>query len=126
MKQAHAWVAIAAIVLASTTGDVLLSRAMKQVGDVGELRRRRGALTVVGRVLSNSNFLLGVLAMTLAFYSLLVGLSWADVSVVGPAAAALTFVANALAAKIFLHERVDRRRWIAALLVASGVVLLAA
>jgi drug/metabolite transporter (DMT)-like permease len=64
--------------------------------------------------------------MTLAFYSLLVGLSWADVSVVGPAAAALTFVANALAAKIFLHERVDRRRWIAALLVAGGVALLAA
>jgi drug/metabolite transporter (DMT)-like permease len=69
---------------------------------------------------------MGVVAMTLAFYSLLVGLSWADVSVVGPAAAALTFVANALAAKIFLHERVDRRRWIAALLVAGGVVLLAA
>ena len=126
MKHAHAWVAIAAIVLASTTGDVLLSRAMKQVGDVGELRRRGGALTVVGRVLSNPNFLLGVVAMTLAFYSLLVGLSWADVSVVGPAAAALTFVANALAAKIFLHERVDRRRWIAALLVAGGVALLAA
>ncbi|HUE51170.1 MAG TPA: EamA family transporter [Terriglobales bacterium] len=126
MKHADAWVAIAAIVLASTTGDVLLSRAMKQVGDVGELRRRGGALTVVGRVLSNPNFLLGVVAMTLAFYSLLVGLSWADVSVVGPAAAALTFVANALAARIFLHERVDRRRWIAALLVAGGVALLAA
>ena len=126
MKHAHAWVAIAAIVLASTTGDVLLSRAMKQVGDVGELRRRGGALTVVARILSNPNFLLGVLAMTLAFYSLLVGLSWADVSVVGPAAAALTFVANALAARIFLHERVDRRRWIAALLVAGGVALLAA
>ena len=126
MKHTHAWVAIAAIVLASTTGDVLLSRAMKQVGDVGELRRRGGALTVVGRVLSNPNFLLGVVAMTLAFYSLLVGLSWADVSVVGPAAAALTFVANALAARIFLHERVDRRRWIAALLVAGGVALLAA
>jgi drug/metabolite transporter (DMT)-like permease len=126
MKHAHAWAAIAAIVLASTTGDVLLSRAMKQVGDVGELRRRGGALPVVGRILSNPSFLLGVLAMTLAFYSLLVGLSWADVSVVGPAAAALTFVANALAAKIFLHERVDRRRWIAALLVAGGVALLAA
>jgi drug/metabolite transporter (DMT)-like permease len=126
MKHTHAWVAIAAIVLASTTGDVLLSRAMKQVGDVGKLRRRGGTLTVVGRVLSNPNFLLGVVAMTLAFYSLLVGLSWADVSVVGPAAAALTFVANALAARIFLHERVDRRRWIAALLVAGGVALLAA
>jgi multidrug transporter EmrE-like cation transporter len=126
MKQAYAWAAIAAIVLASTTGDVLLARAMKQVGDVGELRRRAGVMTVTGRVLRNPSFLLGILAMTVAFYSLLVGLSWADVSLVGPAAAALTFVANAVAAKIFLHERVDHRRWMAALLVAGGVVLLAA
>jgi drug/metabolite transporter (DMT)-like permease len=45
---------------------------------------------------------------------------------VGPAAAALTFVANPIAARIFLHELVDHRRWIAALLVAGGVALLAA
>jgi drug/metabolite transporter (DMT)-like permease len=64
--------------------------------------------------------------MTVAFYSLMFALSWADVSLVGPAAAALTFVANAVAAKIFLHEKVDKRRWAAALLVAGGVVLLAA
>ena len=36
MKHAYTWGAIAVVVLASTTGDVLLSRAMKQVGDVGE------------------------------------------------------------------------------------------
>ena len=126
MKQAYAWAAIAAIVLASTTGDVLLARAMKQVGDVGELWRRAGVMTVAGRMLRNPSFLLGILAMTVALYSLLVGLSWADVSMVGPAAAALTFVANAVAARIFLHERVDHRRWMAALLVAGGVALLAA
>jgi drug/metabolite transporter (DMT)-like permease len=63
--------------------------------------------------------------MTLAFYSLLYGLSWNNVSLIGPAAASLTFVANAIAAKLFLHERVDARRWAAALLVAGGVVLMA-
>ena len=126
MNQGYAWGAIAAIVLASTTGDVLLSLAMKQVGDVGELWREHGLLAVVGRVARNPNFLLGVLAMTAAFYSLLFGLSWGDVSLVAPASASLTFVANAVAAKVFLHERVDHRRWIAALLVAGGVVLLAA
>ena len=126
MKQAYAWGAIAAIVLSSTTGDVLLSRAMKQVGDVGALWRHSGLWTVLARVLRNPNFLLGVLAMTTAFYSLLFGLSWGDVSLIAPASASLTFIANAVAAKIFLHERVDRRRWMAALLVAGGVVLLAA
>jgi drug/metabolite transporter (DMT)-like permease len=126
MKQAYTWSAIAAMVLASTAGDVLLSRAMKQVGDVGALWRRRGLLTVLGRVLRNPSFLLGVLAMTVAFYSLLLGLSWGDVSLVAPASASLTFITNAIAARIFLHERVDHRRWMAAVLVAGGVVLLAA
>jgi drug/metabolite transporter (DMT)-like permease len=126
MKQAYTWSAIVVIVLASTTGDVLLSHAMKQVGDVGDLWRQCGLWTVLRRVLRNPTFLFGILAMTMAFYSLLFGLSWGDVSLVAPASASLTFVTNAIAAKIFLHERVDRRRWLAALLVAAGVVLLAA
>jgi drug/metabolite transporter (DMT)-like permease len=126
MNHAYTWGAIAAVVLASTSGDVLLSRAMKQVGDVGELWRRAGVLTSAGRVLRNPSFLLGILMMALAFYSLLFALSWADVSLAAPASASLTFVANAVTAKIFLHERVDHRRWMAALLVAGGVALLAA
>jgi drug/metabolite transporter (DMT)-like permease len=81
---------------------------------------------VVGSILRHPSFLLGVLAMTVAFYSLLFGLSWGDVSLVAPASASLTFVASAVAAQIFLHERVDHRRWLAAVLVAAGVVLLAA
>jgi drug/metabolite transporter (DMT)-like permease len=121
----YTWSAILAIVLASVVGDVLLSRAMKQVGDVGALRRRRGLWTVIVRVLSNQNFVLGVAAMAVAFFSLLFALSWGDVSLVAPAAASLTFIGNAFAARIFLHERVDQRRWIAALLVAGGVALLA-
>ena len=123
---AYTWGAIAAIVLASTTGDVLLSRAMKQVGDVGEVWRQHGLLTVAGRILRNPNFLFGLTAMAAAFYSLLFALSWADVSLVAPASASLTFVSNAIAANFFLHERVDHFRWVAAILVAGGVVLLAA
>lgn len=120
----NGWLAILAVVLSSSAGDVLLSRAMKQTGDLGRLRRRRGLLFVATSVLRNRYFLLGVLCMAISFYSLLFGLSWNDVSLIGPAAASLTFVANAFAAKIFLHERVDRRRWAAALLVAAGVVLM--
>ncbi len=124
-KDLYAWAAIALIVLASTTGDVLLSYSMKQVGDVGQLWRRRGVLPVVARVLTTPSFALGFLAMGVAFYSLLFGLSWGNLSLVAPASASLTFVANAVAARIFLHERVGRRRWMAALLVAAGVVLMA-
>ena len=121
----NGWLAIAAVVLSSSAGDVLLSRAMKQIGDLGQMRRRRGVVFVGLLVVRNRYFLLGVGCMTFAFYSLLYGLSWNNVSLIGPAAASLTFVANAIAARIFLHEHVDHRRWTAALLVAAGVVLMA-
>ena|ERR1700746_1413019 len=122
----YTWSAIGAIVFASVVGDVLLSRAMKQVGDVHDLLEHYGLWIIVRRVFSNPNFALGVAAMAVAFFSLLFALSWGDVSLVAPAAASLTFIGNAFSAKIFLHEKVDRRRWIAAILVGAGVALLAA
>jgi multidrug transporter EmrE-like cation transporter len=125
MKDTYTWAAIGLVIIASTTGDVLLSYSMKRVGDVAELWKRRGILAVVGRILATPTFTLGLMAMGIAFYSLLFALSWGNLSLVVPASASLTFVANALAARIFLHERVSRRRWIAALLVAGGVILMA-
>ena len=125
MNNTYAWAAVALITLAATTGDVLLAYSMKRVGDVGELWQTRGLIAVVRRILSTPAFFLGVLAMAVAFYSLLFGLSWGDLSLVVPASASLTFVANAVAARIFLHERVGRRRWLAAILVAAGVALMA-
>ena len=91
----------------------------------GCIRRAHGWVQVVRQVVSSSRFMLGLLFMALAFFSLLVTLSWGDVSVVGPASASLTFIANAFARRIFLKERVDHRRWLAAVFVAGGVALLA-
>jgi drug/metabolite transporter (DMT)-like permease len=125
MTAAVTWAGIASIVLTATTGDVLQSRAMKEIGDLGAVRREQGMFHVVRRVVSSPRFMLGLLFMALAFFSLLVTLSWDDVSVIGPASASLTFIANAFAARIFLKERVDHRRWLAALFVAGGVALLA-
>lgn len=129
MKQVYAdlytWCAIGAVVFASVLGDVLLARAMKEVGDVHALWQRSGLWSVIVSVLRHPRFLFGIGAMALAFFSLLFALSWGDVSLVAPAAASLTFIGNAFAAKIFLHEKVDHRRWVAALLVAGGVALLA-
>ena len=125
MSDIYAWAAIAIITVAATTGDVLLAYSMKRVGHVGELWQSHGLFAVVARILSTPTFFLGILAMAVAFYSLLFGLSWGNLSLVVPASASLTFVANAVAARIFLHERVGRRRWLAALFVAAGVALMA-
>jgi drug/metabolite transporter (DMT)-like permease len=125
MRHLYTWIGILFVATASVVGDILIARAMKQVGDFHHLWRREGVWTIIARVLRNRNFFLGMGAMTLAFFSLLFALSWGDVSLVAPAASSLTFIGTAFAAKIFLHEKVDRRRWIAALLVAAGVALLA-
>jgi hypothetical protein len=90
MKHAYTWGAILAVVLASTAGDVLLSRAMKKVGDVEALWRSAGLLTVAGRILRRPSFLLGIFMMAVSFFSLLFALSWGDVSLVAPASASLT------------------------------------
>ncbi|HTS07397.1 MAG TPA: EamA family transporter [Candidatus Eisenbacteria bacterium] len=125
MRHLYTWSGILVVVFFSVVGDVLMSRAMKQVGDVHELLKQYGLWRVVTRVLSTPSFFMGISAMAVAFFSLLFALSWGDVSLVAPAAASLTFIGNAFAAKIFLHERVDRRRWLAAMMVAAGVALLA-
>ena len=59
MKDVYTWSAIFAIVLASVVGDILLSRAMKDVGDIGELWKRSGLILVMKKTLRNLNFLLG-------------------------------------------------------------------
>jgi drug/metabolite transporter (DMT)-like permease len=125
VKTLYTWSGILAVVISSVVGDVLLAHAMKQVGDVGDLWRNKGLVVVIRRTAGNPSFSLGVIAMAVSFFCLLFGLSWGDVSLVAPAAASLTFIGNAVAARIFLHERVDRRRWIAASMVAAGVALLA-
>ncbi len=125
MTGAATWAGIAAIVITATAGDVLQSSAMKEIGDLSAVRKSQGLFPAIRRVVASPKFMLGLMFMALAFISLLVTLSWADVSIVGPASASLTFIANALAARVFLKERVNRRRWLAAGFVAAGVALLA-
>ncbi len=125
MRNAYTWGSILAVVICSVTGDILVSLAMKQVGDLGHIYAERGLWCTIKTVAGNGTLWSGVFFMALAFFSLLFALSWADVSLVAPASAALTYIGNALTAKLFLRENVDRRRWIAAVLVAAGVALVA-
>jgi multidrug transporter EmrE-like cation transporter len=125
MNWQYTWGSILAVVAASSAGDVLTSLAMKQSGDIGKLYRCNGLGATLKVILGNQTLWIGVGFMAIAFFSLLVALSWADVSLVAPASASLTFIANAIVGKIFLRERVDRRRWLAAILVAGGVTLVA-
>jgi multidrug transporter EmrE-like cation transporter len=116
---------IASIVVAATIGDVLIASAMRQIGDLDEIKAESGLLGAIRSVVTNTRFFIGVAAMALSFFSLLFSLSHADLSLVAPASASLTVVTNTIAGKLFLKENVDKRRWLAALCVCLGVVLLA-
>jgi drug/metabolite transporter (DMT)-like permease len=116
---------IAAVVLCSTAGEVLTAAAMKSVGDLDEIRARAGLKGAIHALISCPLFFAGVGFLALAFFSLLFALNHLNLSLVAPASASLTLVTNAVAAKLFLKENVDRRRWTAAVLVCVGVYLLA-
>jgi len=116
---------IAAIVISSTTGEVLTAAAMKSIGDLDEIRAHSGMKGAISAVVTCPLFFVGVFFLALAFFALLLALNHMDLSLVAPASASLTLITNAVAGKIFLKENVDRRRWAAAVLVCVGVYLLA-
>jgi drug/metabolite transporter (DMT)-like permease len=116
---------IAAVILCSTTGEVLTAAAMKSIGDLDEIRARAGMIGAIRAVMTCRLFFAGVGFLALAFFSLLFALNHLNLSLVAPASASLTLVTNAIAARFFLKENVDHRRWTAALLVCVGVYFLA-
>jgi len=119
------WATILTVAATAVAGDVLTAGAMRRIGDLDLVRAKAGLGGAVRAVTSSPMFLLGVLCMAVSFFSLLFTVSNVAVSLAAPASASLTFLGNAFAAKIFLKENVDRRRWLAALFVFAGVFLLA-
>lgn len=118
------WSCILAVAALAVTGEVLTASAMSQIGDFDVIRARSGMKGAILAVVTNVTFFFGSLAMMLNFFMMLYALSVADVSLVAPATASLTYIGNAFAARVFLRENVNRRRWIAAGFVILGVILL--
>jgi len=115
------WVLLCIVVLAGTAGEIAVTRAMKQIGEVRQFHPR-ALIGVLGRTLRIGWMWLGLALLAMAFFSLLTLLSWENVSFVVPLTA-LSYVVGALMAKIFLGEEVDLLRWMGVLLVVVGVVL---
>jgi drug/metabolite transporter (DMT)-like permease len=121
------WSAIAFVAALAIAGEVLIASAMRDLGDLDNLRTGpslKGFLGPVKAVLSSPKFLIGAACMALNFFAMLWALSIADLSLAAPAIASLTYIGNAIAAKLVLGENVDRRRWLAVLFVCIGVVLI--
>jgi drug/metabolite transporter (DMT)-like permease len=120
----HIWLSIGFVAALAVLGEVLIAAGMRQLGDLDDIRATSGLGGAILAVLTNVSFLAGALCMAANFFAMLYALSIANLSLAGPAIAALTYIGNAFAAKMFLHERVDKRRWLATVFVAVGVFLL--
>jgi drug/metabolite transporter (DMT)-like permease len=109
------------IVVAGTAGELCISRAMKEAGEVHDFRP--GALLqVAGRVARIKWIWIGLALMTVGFFALLGILSVENVSFVVPVTA-LSYVVGGMGGMLFLGERLNRSRWAGILLVCLGVAL---
>lgn len=113
---------VALLVLANATGEVLIAKAMRQLGEIATLRFSE-LIKIGWRVATNKFFAIGFVLMALNFVVFLVLLSLADLSLVMPLTA-LGFVIKTFGAKIFLKEKISRERLIGTLLVCAGVALI--
>jgi uncharacterized membrane protein len=109
------------IVIAGTSGELCISRAMKTVGEVRDFRPA-AVFRVMVRAMHVGWMWLGLLLSIIAFLSLLGALSIANVSFVVPVTA-ISYAAGTLGGKLFLGERVSLQRWIGVALVCIGVTL---
>jgi drug/metabolite transporter (DMT)-like permease len=112
---------IGIIVLAGTSGELAVSHAMKQIGEVTELGVRTVA-RAIGQAACAPWMWAGIAMMAAAFFALLAVLSWADVSFAVPVTA-LSYAVGAFGARVFLREQVSGVRWLGVTLVCAGVAL---
>jgi transporter family protein len=112
---------IGIIVMSNAAGDVLITRGMKQVGEVSTMNPGE-LLRIGGKAFRNVNFLAGFLSLGAGFGAFLKVLSRADLSFVFPAMS-LVFVVSTLGARFVLRETVTLKRWAGILIVCLGVAL---
>jgi drug/metabolite transporter (DMT)-like permease len=109
-------------VTAGTIGDILLTKGMKEIGDLSTMNLR-GIMDAVLRALTNPKLMLGTTMLTVFFLLWLAVLSWEDLSVALPMQA-LNYILVAVLAKYMLHEQVSPLRWAGIILVCIGVMLI--
>lgn len=111
----------AVVILANAAGEIAITRAMKQVGEVVNFTPL-ALLRVLRSAIRIRWMWVGIFLMTLQLFFMLMLLSWENVSFVIPATA-LSYVVGALGAKFLLGEKVNGVRWIGVSLVSIGVAL---
>ena|SRR5579862_4581549 len=122
--QKKTYALLASMVLFSALGNVLLSRGMKQTGEIVDFSPAALA-AAFAKAFTNSSIWLGILSLLVFFVSYLLVLSWADFSYVQPASA-IGYAFVAVLGYFVLGEFVSPMRWLGVLVICAGVALVGA
>lgn len=119
--QRKTYVLLVLMVLFGSVGDVLLSKGMKQVGEVTDWSLR-GLSGVFLEIFTSPTIWLGITCLILFFVGYMLVLSWADFSYVLPATA-ISYAIVPLLGYLLLGEMVSSVRWAGVAFICLGVML---
>ena len=108
------------MVVCANTGDLMLARGMKQIGNV--VIGLPGLQHALWMTIQNASIWIGIcflIGFTLCYMT---AVSWADYSFVMPAGA-FGYAIQTMLAIVVLHETVSPKRWIGVTLICAGVLL---
>ena len=111
-------------ICSGTGGEIAVTYGMKKIGEPGSFRPR-ALLRFLWRAVRSGWVWFALPLLAASFYSLLILLSWAPISLVIPASAA-NYIVGVLGAKYILKEEVTVRRGLGVGMVFLGVILVLA
>ncbi len=112
---------LASLVVSQVLGDIWLSRGMKEFGEANPLTVS-GLLALIGYLFTSPWIWLGVLVLIFSLFMYFIAVSHFDLSYVLPIHAS-SYVLNAFFAWMILGENVSLIRWISALTISLGVLI---
>jgi drug/metabolite transporter (DMT)-like permease len=116
------WIWVLLVVFSSTAGDVFSAKGMSERGEVEDFRPS-GIARVFHYIGTHPMVLAGIVTNAFSFIAFLALLSVATLSFSVPATA-LSYILKTLLAEFYLHEKVDKRRWMGVALVSAGIALI--
>ena len=120
--QTKTYVLLFLLVLLGSVGNTVLSKGMKDAGDL-DISHLPALAAGAARVLTSGTIWLGIALMLGFMVCHMLVLSWADYSFVMPFSA-IAYALVPLLAYLFLHEQVSTARWAGIALIVLGVVLI--
>jgi len=109
------------IVVFSSSGNILLSQGMKEIGAV-HVKSAMDLLRLLVRIFSSGWIWMGIAALLLFLACFMVVLSWADYSFISPASAS-SYVVVPLVGHFLLGEKVSPLHWVGIMIICVGVGL---